>query len=139
MVTSKQDLIPALAKQLKPVLKKPDWADFVKTGIHRERPPIDSDWWFTRGASILLKVRDLGPIGVSKLRTKYGGRKNRGVKPEHFRRGAGNHIRKLLQQLETNGLLKQDARGNHKGRILTPKAQSLIAKTCKQIEQGNKE
>ncbi len=136
MSVSKQELIPALAEKLKSVLEKPEWADFVKTGIHNERPPIDENWWFMRGASILLKVKDLGPIGVSKLRTRYGGRKNRGVKPEKFKRASGNHIRKLLQQLEKNDLLKSaDKNSKHKGKVITPKAQSMIAQTSKTIEK----
>lgn len=133
MGVSKQEIVKALAKELKPVLKKPEWADFVKTGVHKERPPIDGDWWYTRASSMLLKVDKLGPIGVSKLRTKYGGRKNRGVRPEKFYKGSGSIIRKLLQQLESAGLLKQDVHAGHKGRVLTPRAHSLIAQTAKKI------
>ena len=131
MSVSKQDIIISLAQQVKPVLKKPDWADFVKTGVHKERPPVSSDWWYIRAGSILLKVQRLGPIGVSKLRIKYGGRKNQGVKPEKFYKGSGSIVRKLLQQLESAGLIKQVTRAGHKGRVLTPKAYSLIAKTEK--------
>ena len=135
MSVSKQELINELAKELKPLLKKPEWADFVKTGVHKERPPADSDWWYARGASVLLKVDKLGPIGVSKLRTKYGGRKNMGAAPEKFFKGSGSIVRKLLQQLETVGLLKQEKRGKYKGRVLTPKAHSLIAQLSKKLEK----
>jgi small subunit ribosomal protein S19e len=135
MSVSKQELIIKLSEKLKPILKKPDWADFVKTGVHKEKPPMDSDWWYMRGASMLLKVQDLGPIGVSKLRTKYGGIKNMGVAPERFFKGSGNILRKLFQQLETSGYIKQvPDKEKHKGRVLTPKAQSLIAQTIKEIE-----
>nr|MCK4930460.1 30S ribosomal protein S19e [Nanoarchaeota archaeon] len=135
MRVSKQELVSALAQELKSLLKKPEWADFVKTGMHKERPPMNHDWWYARAGSILLKVKRLGPIGVSKLRTKYGGKKNRGVKPERFYRGSGSIIRKLLQQLESAGLLKQEAKGRHKGRVLTPKAYSLIAKSAKAVDK----
>ncbi len=135
MNVSKQDLVNGLAKELKPLLQKPEWADIAKTGMHKQRPPADADWWYYRAGSILLKVHRLGPIGVSKLRTKYGGRKNRGVRPEKFYRGSGNIIRKLLQQLEKTGFLKQETIGNHKGRVLTPKAASLIAQTAKKLEK----
>jgi small subunit ribosomal protein S19e len=135
MSVSKQELIIKLAEQLKPLLRKPDWADFVKTGVHKEKPPIDADWWFMRGASMLLKIDKLGPVGVSKLRTKYGGRKNRGVAPERFYQGSGSIIRKLLQQLEKEGLLKKTGdKDKHKGRVLAPKAQSMIARITKEIE-----
>lgn len=135
MNVSKQEIIDAVAQQLKPVLKKPEWADFVKTGVFKQRPPVDSDWWYYRAASILLKVQKLEPVGVSKLRTKYGGRKNCGVAPEHFRRGSGKIIRLLLQQLETAGYLKQEKKTLHKGRLLTAKAKSLISKTAKALEK----
>jgi len=131
MSVSKQTLIEELAKQLKGSLRKPEWADFVKTGTSREKPPVDSDWWYFRAASILYKVEKLGPVGVSKLRTKYGGRKNRGVAPDRTVKASGKIIRVLLQQLEKEGLLKQEAKGQHKGRVLTPKAKSLIVKLAK--------
>ena len=136
MSVSKQELVQGLAKELRPMLEKPEWADFVKTGVQKQRPPVDADWWYARAGSLLLKIDRLGPIGVSKLRTKYGGRKNRGVKPEKFYRGSGSIIRKLLQQLEKAGLLKQDKYKNHKGRVLTPKAYSLIAQTSKRVEKA---
>ena len=135
MNVSKQELIIALSKELKIMIKKPDWAELVKTGVFKERPPVDSDWWYMRAASMLLKIQKLGCVGVSKLRTKYGGRKNMGVAPEHFFRGSGKIIRTILQQLEVAGLLKQDKKGQHKGRVLTGKAVSLIASTSKKLEK----
>ena len=73
-------LILRTAQELKKesVVRPAPWAQFVKTGMHKERPPIKNDWWFARAASILRKIYALGPIGVSKLRTQYGGKKNRG-------------------------------------------------------------
>jgi small subunit ribosomal protein S19e len=135
MNIGKQELIEALSEQLKIMIKKPEWADFVKTGVFKERPPMIADWWYMRAASMLLKIDKLGIVGVSKLRTKYGGRKNRGVAPEHVYRGSGKIIRTILQQLEVAGLLKQGKKGLHKGRVLTPKAHSLIAQTAKALEK----
>jgi len=90
------ELIEKTSEELKKIesVKAPEWAPFVKTGVHKERPPANLDWWFVRAASILRQIYIHGPIGVSKLRTKYGGKKNRGVKPEHFFKGSGNIIRK---------------------------------------------
>jgi small subunit ribosomal protein S19e len=135
MNIGKQELIIALSKELKIMIKKPEWAELVKTGVFKERPPVDSDWWYMRAASMLLKIQKLRCVGVSKLRTKYGGRKNMGVAPEHFFRGSGKIIRTILQQLEVAGLLKQDKKGQHKGRVLTGKAVSLIASTSKKLEK----
>ena len=114
-------------------IKAPEWSLFVKTGPHKERPPMDNDWWFFRAAAILRSVYRLGPIGVNKLRTKYGGKKRRGHQPPTFKKGSGNIIRKCLQQLEKAGLIKNIEKGQHKGRVLTPKGISLLDKTAGEI------
>src|SRR3989338_4457279 len=101
-----QELIEKTAQELKkmPEIKAPEWAPFVKTGMHKQRPPADKEWWFLRVASVLRTVYRLGPIGVEKLRQKYGGKENRGHKKEHFFKGSGNILWKSLQQLEKAGL-----------------------------------
>ena len=136
-----QELIEKTADDLKkiPEIKAPAWAIFVKTGMHKERPPANDDWWYFRTASILRAIYRLGPIGVSKLRTKYGGRKNRGVKKEHFYKGSGNIVRKSLQQLEKAGFVKFADKGLHKGRIITPKGKAFLDKIAAQIQTFKKE
>lgn len=133
------ELIEELAKELQKIeeIKPPKWAGFVKTGAHKERPPAREDWWYVRAASLLRKVRLKGPIGISKLRTLYGGLKNRGYQPEQFRKSSGNIIRKMLQQLEKAELVKKDKKGVHKGRIITPKGIKLMDNLAKRIA-GNK-
>ena len=130
-------LIDALAKELKEknLVQPVEWAKFVKTGTHKERPPIDNDWWYTRSAAILRTVYLRGPIGVSKLRIKYGGKKNRGHKPSHFYKGSGNIIRKILQQLEKSGLLKYVDNNVHKGRITTKQGVELIKEAAKKVSK----
>ena len=119
------------------VLKKseninlPEWAMFVKTGVSKERPPEDPDWWYQRSAAILRKIYLLGPIGVNKLRTKFGSKKDRGSKPERFYKASGKIIRLILQQLEKEGLIKYDEKGVHKGRVITPKGKSFLDKMIK--------
>ncbi len=131
------DLIEGIAEELKkiPELKAPDWAIFVKTGVHKERPPLKRDWWYVRCAALLRKISLFGPIGTEKLRTQYGGKKNRGHKPEHFFKGSGSIIRKAMQGLEKAGLVKQSDKTGNKGRIITPKARSLMDKVASQIAQ----
>jgi small subunit ribosomal protein S19e len=121
-------VIDDLAKKLKDIkeIVAPDWSNFVKTSTARERPPVEDDWWYSRAASIMRKLYILGPIGTNKLRRKYGGRKNRGHKPEKYYKGSGKIIRVILKQLETAGLAEQKEKGVHKGRILTKKGQSLL-------------
>lgn len=130
-----QELIAKTAEELKrvPEIKAPEWAPFVKLGMHKERPPANSDWWFVRTASILRTVYRLGPVGVSKLRTKYGGKKNRGTKKEHHYKGSGSILRKSLQQLEKAGFVKFSEKGVHKGRIITPKGKAFLDKIATQI------
>ncbi len=115
--------------ELKKDIKAPEWSNYVKTGAHAMRPPEDNDWWYVRAASILRKVRTRGPIGVGNLRTWYGGRKNRGVKPEKHVDAGGKVIRTCLQQLEQAGYIKKEA----VGRVVTPKGQSLLDKAAAEV------
>ena len=127
------ELIKLVATELKKDdhFKIPTWAMFVKTGAGKERLPVDPDWWYFRTASVLRKCVVLGPIGVSKLRVKYGNRKNRGVKPAAFSKGSGKIIRVVLQQLEKKGFVKQTEKGVHKGRIVTPQGLKFINQVIK--------
>lgn len=132
----KTELIERAAKELQGVnsVQPPSWSLFVKTGTFKERPPTRADWWFVRAAAILRRLADSnGPIGVQKLRTLYGGRKNRGHAPERFFKGSGNIIRKILQQLEKAGFAKKVNKGLHKGRVITPAGLSFLSKIASQI------
>ena len=126
-------LIKRVAEKLKQYeqIKPPVWAYFAKTGVHKEKPPEDPDWWYIRAASMLRKMYKSGePIGIETFRVIYGGRQNRGVAPEHFRKGSGSVVRKILQQLEAAGLVRKVP---GKGRTLTPQGRSLLDKTAKEI------
>ena len=133
------ELILNAAKKLKQdkLVAPPTWAAFVKTGVHKERPPVDADWWYIRAAAILRTVYRQGPIGVSKLRTKFGGRQNTGYKPEHHYKGSGNIARKVLQQLEKSGLVKNEQKGQHKGRIITSKGKSFLDKISTEMSKAS--
>ncbi len=122
------ELIEKTAEEMKKLsnIKAPNWAPIVKTGMHKERPPARNDWWYARAASILRKIYALGPIGVSKLRTHYGGKKNRGYKTERFYKGSGSIIRKAIQQLEKEGFVKTDLKSQHKGRLITAKGKKFL-------------
>ena len=109
-----------------------DWAGFVKTGSHVERVPQNPDWWYVRSASILRKLYMNGPVGVSRLRKEYGGRKRRGVRPAHFAKAGGNILRSILQQLEQAGLAQKDGT---KGRVVSGKGRSLLDAMSTQIKR----
>jgi small subunit ribosomal protein S19e len=128
-------LIQRLAEYLKDEVDEitpPPWASVVKTGSHAERPPQDADWWYTRCASLLRKVYLHGPVGIQRLRAEYGGRKDRGVKPEHSRKGSGTILRKALQQLEKANLVETRRK---RGRIITKKGRSLLDRLSTEIKK----
>jgi small subunit ribosomal protein S19e len=129
------DLIEKIVEELKKDenISPPDWAGFVKTGMSKDRVPANKDWWYVRAAAIFRTIYKYGPIGVSKLRVKYGGKKNRGNKPSRFYPGSGNIIRKVLQQLEKSEYLKKDDKSGHKGRNLTSKGRSFLDKLSTKI------
>jgi small subunit ribosomal protein S19e len=113
-------------------VQPPAWAAIAKTGSHVEKQPQDSDWWYTRAASILRKIYIHGPIGLEKLRSDYGGRKGFSVRPNHASKAGGSNIRKILQQLEIAGLI-QTARS--KGRIMTPKGRKMLQEISQDIQK----
>ncbi len=120
-------LIERLAEYLKenvPEVKPPEWAFYAKTGTHKEKPPTSPDWWYYRAASMLRKLyKSSEPIGLEAFRTIYGGRKNYGSSPEHFVKGGGSIIRKILQQLERARLVRK-IRG--RGRVITSQGRALL-------------
>ncbi|NPA62742.1 MAG: 30S ribosomal protein S19e [Methanococci archaeon] len=125
-----EKLIQKTAEKLKELdINVPEWVDFVKTGVSRERRPEQDDWWYVRCASILRKIYIYGPVGISRLRTAYGGRKNRGHEPEHFYKGSGNIIRKALQELERLGFVEKTP----EGRVITPKGRSFLDNIAKEV------
>ncbi len=128
-----QELITRASAELKKqkLVQPPEWAKFVKTGREKSRMPDNPEWWYMRSAAVLRSVAKLGPIGTEKLRRKFGGRKDRGHQPDRFFKAGGSIIREILQQLEKSGLIAQAAKGVHKGRILTPKGTSFLAKMNK--------
>jgi small subunit ribosomal protein S19e len=136
--THPQEIINKAAEHLKKEVKMPPWAIFVKTSPGKERPPEDAEWYYKRAASILRKVYRFGPIGTNKLRMKYGTKKNRGHAKEQFRRGSGKIIRSILQQLEKSGYIKQEKKGAHAGRIITPKGKSFMDKVVQRNESRTK-
>lgn len=131
------ELVAKLAVRLKEMdsIKPPEWADFVKTGRHAEKAPVQEDWWFTRAASVLRKVYIEGPIGTERLAATYGGFADRGSKPNRAVRGSRSIARKCLMQLETNGFVAKD---KNRGRIITAKGRGLLDKVAMEVHQESK-
>jgi len=124
-------LITALAVQMKgvPGVEQPEWSKFVKTGSHAERPPADSEWWFTRAASLMRKLYLHGPVGLTDLERAYGGTKALKYYPKHHRDAGGSSIRKILKQLEQADLVTKTP----KGRVLSSKGRGMIDKVSKDV------
>lgn len=123
------ELVKLAAQRLKGTLKKPDYLNYVKSGAHRERVPNDPDFWFMRSASILRQVYLNGPIGVSSLRTRYGGQKGHRVHRHHHVRAGGSVISDAFAQLEAASLIKKTKRG----RVITPQGKSFLDKLSKEL------
>lgn len=117
-------LIKKVGEDLKkrPEIKPPEWAPFVKTGVHKEMPPENPDWWYTRSAAVLCRIYKDGPVGVQRMRTAYGGTRDRGSRPYRFRRGSGAIIRRIFQQLEAAGFVVK----SKSGRSISPTGQSYL-------------
>ena len=117
-------LIAKAATELKEKagITAPEWAPFVTTGTHREMPPEDPEWWYTRAAAVLRRVYVDGPVGVERMRSVYGGKKDRGSKPGKSVKGSGSILRKSLQQLEAAGFVAKQKNG----RVITPAGASFL-------------
>jgi len=124
-----EEYVNLLAEALKkiPEFEVPEWSLYVKTGLSRQRPPVEDDFWYKRAASILRQAYVRKVVGVNRLKTRYGGKYNRGMKPERFRKASGKIIRVLLQQAEAAELLeKYNEPGKRAGRVLTLKGKEFL-------------
>jgi small subunit ribosomal protein S19e len=125
-------LVKNVAQKLKKdqTVKPPEWASFAKTGAHKELSPDHPDWWYIRCASILRRIYIDGPVGVSRLRSFYGGRHRNGAKPVHFSKGSGSVVREALQQLERAGLVNT----KKNGRVVSAQGQSFLDNSAHEIK-----
>ena len=118
-----EPLIMEVAEELEDEIEEPEWTDFVKTGVDRERPPEQENWYYIRCAAILRRIYMDGPLGVSKLRTIYGGNRNNGHGPEHHGKASGKIIRQALQDLESTGYVELE---EGEGRVITDEGKSFL-------------
>lgn len=125
------ELIDEVARDLSQKLEAPGFTEYVKSGAHNERAPLRGDWWHVRAASILYRVFRDGPLGTESLRTYYGGRKNRGVKPHRFSKASGKVIRSCLQALEKEGFIRK----LKKGRTVSSKGQAYLEKSANKVKK----
>jgi len=132
-----ETLVESVANSLKELeaLQPPEWAPYVKTASHRERSPIQPDWWYLRSAALLRKIALKGPIGTQRLARLYSGPNDRGSKPNRSATGSRSIIRKSLQQLEQAELIETLMDNKVcKGRMITPKGQALLDNCAHQLD-----
>ena len=122
-----------LAEALKqiPEFEAPEWVEFVKSGPAKARPIEEEDFWYKRAASILRQIYKKKIVGVNRLKTKYGSKKNRGYQPEEFRKSSGKIIRVILQQADKAGFTEiaktvKGVRARKPGRQLTQRGKEFL-------------
>jgi len=117
-------LIRQVAEELKkkPEIQPPNWADFAKTGVHKEMPPENDDWWYVRTAAVFRRIYTDGPVGTQRMRSIYGGKHDRGSAPGRFKRGSGSIVRTIFQQLEAAGYVSHAK----EGRTVTASGRSFL-------------
>lgn len=130
---SPQEYNLKLAEALKKVSEfgEPEWAKFVKSSPSKERPIDDLDFWYKRSASVLRQIYKKGIVGVNRLRTRYGSKLNRGVRPERFVKAGGKIIRTILQQADKAGFTEvvkdvKKTKEKRPGRKLTSKGKEFL-------------
>ncbi|WP_135821471.1 30S ribosomal protein S19e [Halostella litorea] len=127
-------LIDALADDLADRVEEPQWAEFAKTGVDRELPPEQDDFYAVRAASLLRKVATDGPVGIERLATEYGGAKRGSnryrVSPAKRSDGSKNVIRTILQDLEAEDLVET---ADGEGRRITAEGRSLLDETAGEV------
>jgi small subunit ribosomal protein S19e len=141
-------LIIKAAEKLKEMkIAKPAFIGIVKTGTNKQRPPEQADFWYMRCASLLHQAYLRTTIGTNRLRTHYGGRKSRGVRPQHSAKSGGSTIRKAMQELEKFQLLEKTGERKiknklgkdvsiYKGRKISAKGRKLLDGAAKEVAAG---
>jgi small subunit ribosomal protein S19e len=128
-------LLPRLATELRSrqAVAPPEWASFVKTGVHKQKAPDQRDWWYLRSASVLRKIHLRGPVGIEHLAQEYGGKRDRGSAPYHARTGSRSVTREIVQQLQTAGLVRPE---KNRGRRLTAEGMKLLDAVSRDTLKG---
>lgn len=141
-----REFIDAFSKHLKKgnKIKMPDWAQYAKTACFKDLSPYDTDWLYVRAASVAYQLYIRGKVGISALKTHYGGKQRNGVRPPKHHQGAGKVIRYCLKQLEEAGLVGQvkyqtdDGHEQSSGKTLTKKGTTDMDRIASQIVKEKK-
>jgi small subunit ribosomal protein S19e len=130
------ELLDAVAAKLadEDAIEASEWAQFTKTSTARELPPEQDDFWSVRAASVLRKIAINEPIGIERLRSKYGDSKQGStryrVRPKRGADASGNILRTICQQLDEAGYV-DIAQGE--GRRISADGRSLLDDTAGEV------
>ena len=128
-----QRLIDMAASKLKESgVIRPEYILYTKTGPGKERVPASEDFFYFRCASVLRQVYVNGPIGISKLRTKYGSKRQHWVRRHHHYRSGGSIIKDAFDALEKKGYITT----TKKGRVITSAGKSFLDKLSNESLKG---
>ena len=132
------DFIAAYAAHLKTTghIELPKWVDYAKTGVLKELPPIDEDWYYVRCAAIARRVYLRPGCGVGGLKKAFGGSYRRGTMTNTFGKASGSVIRHCLQQLEELKVLDKDENG---GRRITKEGQQDLDRIAGMVAREKEE
>jgi small subunit ribosomal protein S19e len=130
------DLIEAVTEVLadEDEIEAPDWTNYATTGVDRELPPEQDDFWERRAASLLRKVAISGPVGVGSLATAYGSTKGGSnryqVRPPRQSDAGRKIVRTALQQLEDAGYVETQ---QGQGRVVSGEGRALLDETASDL------
>merc|ERR1712110_423496 len=118
-------------------IKIPMWKDYVKTAKRKQMPPQNSNWLYTRIASIArqLYIHPKG-IGVGALARFYGGRERNSTCKKHFSRSSRGIIRYALKVLKKLGFVETIETSTEKQiRRLTSKGLSDLDNIARNLKE----
>lgn len=104
------DLLKAIEDNLKDnsSIELPKNHDIIKTGRGRQNSPTSPDWFYARMAAIVRVVLKNGRVNLKTCCSRFGNRKDRGVKPTAFARGSKYVNASALNQLQAIGWLEKE-------------------------------
>lgn len=112
-------------------IKLPKDHDLIKTGSGRQYSPDSPDWFYTRMAAIVRLAMRKGRVSLKGLGSRFGARKNRGVRPSGFTRGSSFVNGAAVAELESIGWFDFSNRED----ILTQTAKAILSDIMEKIDQ----
>ena len=137
---------PALAQAMadQKAVSMPDWGQYVKTAVDRERPPTQDDWWYLRTAAILRKVARNGPVGVTislkpsaeERQRFHAEHARRCLTPHHSHRFAAARRCGLVEKVPTKEVEGVDGKVQlYAGRRITAAGQKLVDNVAHSVRE----